>query len=608
MADAVAAFFRACEDGNTRTSSDQPAWLEDLAAAAVAELAFDVSRARGLLERARRAVPAGPFRNVLALLEIRVAVRAAKAAGVAEAVDRLEQLVASLTVDDHAVKARALHLLAIARMRLGRVELAEQSVVEALTLVSRNGAMEGEEGGVRLRMADTMAQLLIGQGAWTEATRTLLVLVGARARAGDALGVAISAGHLSRLYTQLGRPAEGLTVARDALAGLGPEAPRLTRLRLHTLMTNALLDLGDAGAVASAARALEALVEQASAAAEPHYLRGYAMMALARACAVTHDMPAARRWLERAASELTLPAHVALLRYHEARVDPRVTRQPEWRASFERLVAASDFVSEAEVKMLLLLAEHALEDGDRAQMRAHLGAAHRRAMQSNNPLSMRWVDEVTVQLDPEQQSEHIALRFSGRSRHELQRTTREDVTIIFADLVSFTPRTLELEPEEVMDTVRGLFELGVPLLSRHRVTPISYMGDGLLALCQGEGHQRRGIAFARELVARAGRVGQLRRAIANGWPVDLRAGVASGPVVLGTLGTLFKTEFAAIGVATNLAARLQSKAEPGEVMCSGLSARAAGIAFTPETMKLKGFEKWDDVEVCRLRVYTPGPA
>lgn len=226
-------------------------------------------------------------------------------------------------------------------------------------------------------------------------------------------------------------------------------------------------------------------------------------------------------------------------------------------------------------------------------------------MHSNNPLWMKWVDDATADHDPEQHSERVAHRFTGRSRRELQRTTREDCTIIFADLVNFTPRTLELLPEEVMDTVRGLFELGVPLLTKHRVTPISYMGDGLLALCQGEEHQRRGLSFARDLVARAGRVSRVRRILANGWPLDLRVGVASGPVVLGTLGTSFKTEFAAIGVATNLAARLQLKAEPGEVLCSAHTVRAAKLDLPAETMSLKGFEKWDGVEACRIRVYTP---
>jgi class 3 adenylate cyclase len=601
--DPIAMFFRACEHGASRArpdptggaTPDQPSWLRDLAAATAAELTFDTTRARELLDRARPDVPEGPFRNVLLLVELRAAVRDAKAIGVSEALERLERLVASLPAAEIATRARALHSLAIARMRLGRVELAEEAITDALAIV--------DDGPVRMWMTDTVAQLLIGQGAWSEAVRTLVALIARRRAASDNLGVAISAGHLSRLHTQLGRPDQGAAIATEALAALSADAPPLTRLRLQTLLTNALLEHAEVADIELAAQELERLVEKVPAA--PHYLRGYAMMALARTRAATGDVPGAQRWLDRASAEVTLPAHVALLRHHEAVVDPRVTRNEAWRAGFEELVAKADFVSEAEMKTLLLVAGHERDDGNDVGMRERLDHAHRRAMHSNNPLWMKWVDDATAALDPAQHSERVAHRFTGRSRRELQRTTREECTIIFADLVDFTPRTLELSPEEVMDTVRGLFELGVPLLAKHRVTPISYMGDGLLALCQGEGHQRRGLSFARDLVARAGRVSKVRRMLGGGWPVDLRAGVASGPVVLGTLGTSFKTEFAAIGVATNLAARLQSKALPGEVMCSAHTVRDANLDLPAETMTLKGFEKWDAVEACRIRVYTP---
>ena len=604
--DPIAMFYRACEQGASRArpdptggaTADQPSWLRDLAAATAAELTFDTTRARELLDRARPDVPEGPFRNVLALVELRAAVREAKATGVSEALERLERLVASLSAAEMPTRARALHSLAIARMRLGRVELAEEAITEALAVV--------DDGPVRMWMTDTFAQLLIGQGAWSEAVRTLVTLIARRRAASDNLGVAISAGHLSRLHTQLGRPEQGAAIATEALAALSADAPPLTRLRLHTLLTNALLEHAEVADIELAAQELERLVEQVP--GGPHYLRGYAMMALARVRAATGDSPGAQRWLARASAEVTLPAHVALLRHHEAVVDPRVTRDEAWRAGFDDLVAAADFVSEAEMKTLLLVAGHARDDGNDAGMRERLDHAHRRAMHSNNPLWMKWVDDATAALDPEHHSERVAHRFTGRSRRELQRTTREECTIIFADLVDFTPRTLELPPEEVMDTVRGLFELGVPLLTKHRVTPISYMGDGLLALCQGEGHQRRGLSFACDLVARAGRVSKVRRILGGAWPVDLRAGVASGPVVLGTLGTSFKTEFAAIGVATNLAARLQSKALPGEVMCSAHTVRDANLELPAETMSLKGFEKWDGVEACRIRIYTPDPS
>jgi hypothetical protein len=93
--DPVAAFFRACEEGASRAqpdpsgdaTADQPSWLRDLAAATAAQLTFDTTRARELLERAR--------------------------------------------------------------MRLGRVELAEEAMTDALAIV--------DDGPVRTWMADTVA-------------------------------------------------------------------------------------------------------------------------------------------------------------------------------------------------------------------------------------------------------------------------------------------------------------------------------------------------------------------------------------------------------------------------------------------------------------------
>ena len=162
---------------------------------------------------------------------------------------------------------------------------------------------------------------------------------------------------------------------------------------------------------------------------------------------------------------------------------------------------------------------------------------------------------------------------------------------------------LVLSPEDVMDTVRGLFELGVPLMTKHRVTPLTYMGDGLLAIAQGPDHEQRGLEFAQQLVRRTGRVSRVREPLGTGWPLELRAGAASGTVVLGSLGTLLKTEFAAIGATTNLAARLQGAAQPGEVVCSARTAWAAGLEAPTEMLTLKGYDGQNPVEACRIRVH-----
>ena len=130
----------------------------------------------------------------------------------------------------------------------------------------------------------------------------------------------------------------------------------------------------------------------------------------------------------------------------------------------------------------------------------------------------------------------------------------------------------------------------------HVMEKSTCMGDGLLAVCQGDHHEARGLDFARRLVRKATRVSRVRTAaLEEPYGLALRAGVASGEVVMGAVGSLFKLEFAAIGVPTNRAARLQGAAREGEVVCASETAIAALAAGgdvsggVEETITLKGF-------------------
>ena len=83
----------------------------------------------------------------------------------------------------------------------------------------------------------------------------------------------------------------------------------------------------------------------------------------------------------------------------------------------------------------------------------------------------------------------------------------------------------------------------------------------------------------------------------------MRAGVNSGQVVFGLLGSSFKQEWLAIGKTTNLAARLQACGEVGEVVTLPEIAEAASIDLamgTIEPHELKGFS--EPVPLLRIRV------
>lgn len=527
-----------------------------------AETSFDTEGARKLLATPGLAKDLEPLRRLLAL---RVRLRDAPDGDLATLT---HELLSMAETDDLALRARVLHTLGALLVRRGLLDDAERALTSALAL--------SEDAVFRTHVLDGFGQALLGAGAWNEARRVLLAVAREKKARGDRVGTAITVGHTVLLELRLGRPADAARLANETLSTLGA-LPILTRLRLATLALGAE---ADAGLPLSRLAEVESLVFAAGETRHP--LLGFAAVALARTTGAPGE------WLEVAHEHLTAPSDVALLRYWEAVLGVSPEPDDAYLERMEALFRASPLPSEAEVLTRLFLATRA-KGRDPAALHRHLDAAYACAARANNPLWLDRVDRACRALDPEGIGDRLVERFSGRSLGELSKTIHEEVTIVFADLVGFTPRTLDLQPDDVMATVRGLFELAVPLMTRHRVRPISYLGDGLLAVAEGEGHAKRGLAFAQDLVARAGRVSTVRKALGEKWGLDLRAGVATGPVVLGTLGTLFKLEFAAIGPATNLAARLQGAAAPGEVMAAAEGGEHPDFVSEPVSLSLKGW-------------------
>jgi class 3 adenylate cyclase len=91
-----------------------------------------------------------------------------------------------------------------------------------------------------------------------------------------------------------------------------------------------------------------------------------------------------------------------------------------------------------------------------------------------------------------------------------------------------------------------------------------------------------------------------------GWPI-FRIGINTGPAVVGVIGTAARRSFAAIGDPVNTGARLQTAAEPGQVVVGRLTWESLGDPAAGEPLgaiRVKG--KREPVEAWRL--YVPGSA
>ena len=138
---------------------------------------------------------------------------------------------------------------------------------------------------------------------------------------------------------------------------------------------------------------------------------------------------------------------------------------------------------------------------------------------------------------------------------------RAQATILFADIAGFTGLAERLDAEAVVDILNQFFGAAVQIVFEHDGLLDKFYGDGLMVVFGPprvrDDDAARAIAVAAEL-HRAGANIQ-----ADGKPLQLAIGIASGEVVAGHIGSPRRMDYTVIGDAANLASRLQSAAPPG---------------------------------------------
>jgi predicted ATPase/class 3 adenylate cyclase len=148
---------------------------------------------------------------------------------------------------------------------------------------------------------------------------------------------------------------------------------------------------------------------------------------------------------------------------------------------------------------------------------------------------------------------------------------RKFATILFADVARSTTIAEQLDPEDWALVMNGAFGFMNAAVSRYGGTVSRLMGDAVLALFgapvahedDAERAVRAGLEIQQAAMAYAQKVKEK-----YGVDFDLRVGINTGTAVLAFVGDAVKTEYTAMGDTANIAARLQSMAEPGTVLIS----------------------------------------
>jgi len=178
---------------------------------------------------------------------------------------------------------------------------------------------------------------------------------------------------------------------------------------------------------------------------------------------------------------------------------------------------------------------------------------------------------------------------------------RKIVTVLFADVANYTAISEKLDPEEVHQIMDGCFKILIDEIHKYEGTINQFTGDGVMALFGApvahEDHAQRACHAALSIQRAIGDYGKrINRDI--GVDFSMRMGLNSGPVVVGSIGDDLRMDYTAIGDTTNLAARLESLAQPGSIVVSRNSYRLVRDFFELESMgkvEIKGKEEPQEV-------------
>jgi class 3 adenylate cyclase len=188
---------------------------------------------------------------------------------------------------------------------------------------------------------------------------------------------------------------------------------------------------------------------------------------------------------------------------------------------------------------------------------------------------------------------------AAESEPAVERGERRQLTVLFCDLVGSTDLAARLDPEEYREGLSAYYAIGNTVLTRYGGYVAQHLGDGLLVYFGWP----ETYDDAAERAVRAGL--ELVEATATVWsggaPLAARVGLHTGTAVVTDVGAGAHSETLAVGDTLNVAARVQSAAEPGHVFITAATHRLVSGLFIVEergAQPLKGIP--EPVELYRV--------
>ena len=171
---------------------------------------------------------------------------------------------------------------------------------------------------------------------------------------------------------------------------------------------------------------------------------------------------------------------------------------------------------------------------------------------------------------------------------------KRDVAVMFVDIRGFTPMSENLQPEQVVQILNEYLTLTTESIFKHNGMLDKFIGDATMAVFNApfdlEDYLYEAVATAWDIKSGSEKL-EKKLMEQFGRTVSFGIGVNCGDAVVGNIGCDFRMDYTAIGDTVNTAARLESRAKPGQILISEKLYKALEDRIEAEEvgeMELKG--------------------
>ncbi len=153
-------------------------------------------------------------------------------------------------------------------------------------------------------------------------------------------------------------------------------------------------------------------------------------------------------------------------------------------------------------------------------------------------------------------------------------TERKRVTVFFSDIQGFSALSEELEAETLTELLNSYLTEMARIATKHKGTIDKFMGDAVMVIfgdAQSEGLKMdclRCVSMAIEMKKKMKELQARWVSLGIKNPMLIRMGINTGFCTVGSFGTSHYMDYTVLGTHVNLASRLESAAEPGEILIS----------------------------------------